>query len=161
MKIDYENTRRLGVGETVLSSDFCCIPATESGERPELHYVDAPEVGKIIDPEDMVEYRRSLQGDPISLICEQFSIETKMGIEALRVAIANIATLDMKQRDYGSGNISSFGEFGVLVRMNDKMERLKNLLKMELPKNESVEDSYLDLANYAIIAVLVRRGIWK
>ncbi len=161
MKINYENTRRLGVGETVTSSDFCCIPATEPGEEPELHYVDAPEVGKIVDPEDMIEYRRSLQGDPISLICEQFGIETQMGIEALRVAIANIATLDMKQRDYGSGNISSFGEFGVLVRMNDKMERLKNLLKMESPKNESVEDSYLDLANYAIIAVLLRRGIWK
>jgi hypothetical protein len=161
MKINYENTRRLGIGETVTSADFCCIPATEPGEEPELHYVDKPEVGKIITDEELIEYRRSLQADPIATICQQYGIETKMGLEALKVAIANVATLDMKQRDYGSGNISSFGEFGVLVRMNDKMERLKNLWKMQEPKNESVEDSYLDLSNYALIAILVRRGIWK
>lgn len=161
MKISYENTRRLGIGETVSSNDFCCIPATEPGEKPELHYVDQPEVGKLICDEELVEYRRSLQADPVATICQEYGIETEMGIAALRLALENVAVLDRKQRDYGSRNISSFGEFGVLVRMTDKMERLKNLWKMEKPKNESVEDSYLDLSNYALIAILVRRGIWK
>lgn len=67
-----------------------------------------------------------------------------------------------KQRDYGQGNISAFGEFGVLVRANDKMERLKNLLgKGREPSNESVEDTWMDLANYAVIALLCRRGLWQ
>jgi hypothetical protein len=69
--------------------------------------------------------------------------------------------MDRKQMDYGSGNISAFGEFGVLVRMNDKIERLKHLNKMPNPKNESIEDSYMDLSNYAIIAMMIRRNIWK
>lgn len=161
MIITYENTRRLGIGETVLSSDFCCIPSTEAGEVPELHYVDKPEVGKIITDEELVEYRRSLQGDPFELICDLHKIETEMGRKAMKIAIANIEVLDRKQKDYGSNNINQFGEFGVLVRMTDKMERLKNLWRMEKPKNESVEDTYLDLSNYAIIALLVRRGVWK
>ena len=64
-----------------------------------------------------------------------------------------------KQRDYGYSNITDFGEFGVLVRLNDKVCRLKNLLtKNREPKNESINDSWVDTANYAIIALMLRRG---
>lgn len=70
-----------------------------------------------------------------------------------------------KNRDYASAkadNISEFGELGVLVRANDKLSRLKNLLwhTKHQPKNESIADSWVDLANYCVIAMLVRRGIW-
>lgn len=65
-----------------------------------------------------------------------------------------------KQHDYGSKNIATFGETGVLVRANDKIERLINLLwtKRTQPKNESIEDSWLDLANYSVLALMARRG---
>ena len=67
-----------------------------------------------------------------------------------------------KQRDYGSGNILSFGEFGVLVRLYDKMERLKNLLtKNKEPKNEAIEETWMDIANYAKIALMLRMGIFE
>ena len=36
-----------------------------------------------------------------------------------------------KQHDYGHENILAFGEFGVLVRTNDKLARLKNLIGKE------------------------------
>lgn len=66
-----------------------------------------------------------------------------------------------KQRDYGKGNISTFGEFGVLVRASDKFERLKNLLTSHTTaQNEPIEDSWKDAANYALIALLIRRGWW-
>lgn len=68
-----------------------------------------------------------------------------------------------KQRDYGRGNIDAFGEVGVLVRASDKLARLKNLLydnPGSTPKNESVIDTWGDLANYAIIALMIRRGWW-
>ena len=66
-----------------------------------------------------------------------------------------------KQHDYGPGNIAEFGEVGVLVRMNDKMERLKNLVLNGLEaSNESIEDTLDDIASYAIIYKLVRRGKW-
>jgi len=66
-----------------------------------------------------------------------------------------------KQHDYGHSNITDFGEYGVLVRANDKMARLKNLISPTgetEPNNESIEDSWKDLANYAILALMLRRG---
>ena len=69
-----------------------------------------------------------------------------------------------KQIDYGAGNINNaFGGpmNGLLVRMGDKFERLKNLLSKDItPGNEPVEDSFKDLANYAVIALMVQRGKW-
>jgi hypothetical protein len=48
---------------------------------------------------------------------------------------------------------------GIAFRLSEKVERLKNLLlKNEGPVNESLEDTWNDIAVYAIIAVLVRRG---
>ena len=70
-----------------------------------------------------------------------------------------------KQRDYGPGNINNaFGgpTNGLLVRMGDKFERLKNLFTFGdgKPQHEPIEDSFKDLANYAIIALMVQRGKW-
>jgi len=70
-----------------------------------------------------------------------------------------------KQRDYGPGNINNaFGGpiNGLLVRMGDKFERLKNLFAFSdgKPQHEPIEDSFKDLANYAIIAMMVKRGKW-
>lgn len=62
-----------------------------------------------------------------------------------------------KQHDYGKSNILDFGELGVIVRVNDKIARLKNLnSKGIIPKNESVDDTWLDIAGYAIIAMMLR-----
>jgi len=65
-----------------------------------------------------------------------------------------------KQRDYGHSNITDFGEYGVFVRLNDKVCRLKNLLGKKEPKNESIDDSWMDIANYSIIALMLRKGIF-
>lgn len=159
--ITYDNTRALGIGETVLPTDFWSAPITQPGEKPELMMVDEPEIGLYITGEELVEYRRSLQGDPWEMMYIELGIMTDCGREAFKIACENVKLMDRKQMDYGSGNISAFGEFGVLVRMNDKLERLKHLNKMPNPKNESIEDSYMDLSNYAIIAMMIRRNIWK
>jgi hypothetical protein len=69
-----------------------------------------------------------------------------------------------KQADYGPGNINNaFGGpiNGLLVRIGDKFERLKNLFKSgSQPKYESIEDSFKDMANYAVIALMIQRGTW-
>lgn len=62
-----------------------------------------------------------------------------------------------KQKDYGAKNILEFGEYGVLVRVSDKRHRLKNLLQNDKePKNESIEDTWKDIRNYAQIALMLR-----
>ncbi len=73
-----------------------------------------------------------------------------------------IELLVKKQADYGKENILAFGELGCLVRANDKIARLKHLfLSHKMPKNETIEDSWQDLANYAIIALLLKRGYFN
>jgi len=66
-----------------------------------------------------------------------------------------------KQKDYGPGNINKHGEQGIIIRMSDKMERLYNLYKNDAsPNNETLDDTFIDIATYAMIALLVRRGEW-
>lgn len=64
-----------------------------------------------------------------------------------------------KHRDYGKGNILSIKELGIALRITEKVERLKHLLMSDqAPANESIEETWIDVATYAIIAVLYRRG---
>ena len=79
-----------------------------------------------------------------------------------------------KQHDYGPGNIS-VGTFlvtpeeiklsltGLWFRMNDKLQRVKTLLlgdRKSAVKDEPLEDAYLDVSNYGIMATIVSRDKW-
>ncbi|NPA76854.1 MAG: hypothetical protein GXN93_03820 [Candidatus Diapherotrites archaeon] len=73
----------------------------------------------------------------------------------------NFALFMRKQLDYGPRNIADFGELGVLIRVNDKVQRLRNLLfGNKNPQNESIYDSWRDIANYGLIGQLVHEEIW-
>ena len=78
-----------------------------------------------------------------------------------------------KQHDYGPGNISvgtmlqtpdevHLALTGLWFRMNDKIHRLKNMLmsKRESAVDEPMEDAYLDVSNYGIMATIVKNGKW-
>ncbi len=69
-----------------------------------------------------------------------------------------------KHKDYGPKNISEApgGALnGLRVRMHDKLARINNLYgSASQPEHESLEDSFKDMANYAIIGLLVLRGQW-
>jgi hypothetical protein len=69
-----------------------------------------------------------------------------------------------KHHDYGPKNISLSpgGPLnGLRVRMWDKFARINNLIdKQAEAKNEPLADSFKDMANYSIIALLVERGVW-
>jgi hypothetical protein len=70
-----------------------------------------------------------------------------------------------KQKDYGPKNISDSpgGPLnGLRVRMFDKLARINNLLETGAkPENESLRDSFMDIANYAIIAMMVLDKQWE
>jgi len=69
-----------------------------------------------------------------------------------------------KQKSYGRGNISKFGEKGVLIRSSDKLERLLRMVWGNVAnplQDESIEDTWGDLSVYGAIALLCRKGIWK
>ena len=70
-----------------------------------------------------------------------------------------------KQEDYGPLNISNApgGPLnGLRVRIFDKVSRINNLIDNEVddPNFESLRDSFMDLANYGIIALMVLDGVW-
>lgn len=83
--------------------------------------------------------------------------------------VAEILALhDRKQHDYGRmndpfANVRASEDFGIpgwvgaVVRGNDKMRRLQNAAKGTLLKNESIEDSLMDMAVYSIIALVLYR----
>ena len=74
------------------------------------------------------------------------------------------ALLLKKHADYGPRNIADApgGPLnGLRVRMFDKLARLNHLVESGAdPVNESLRDSLLDLANYALIGLLVLDGKW-
>lgn len=64
-----------------------------------------------------------------------------------------------KHRDYGKGNILANKELGIAMRVSEKIERLKHLLMTgNEPTNEQIEETWVDIGVYSIIAVLYRRG---
>jgi hypothetical protein len=71
-----------------------------------------------------------------------------------------LTTFIKKHQDYGKGNILSIKELGIAFRETEKVERLKNLLMAgdKTPTNESIDDSWLDVAVYAVIAKMYRKG---
>jgi hypothetical protein len=80
-----------------------------------------------------------------------------------------------KHMDYGLNNIALGGDIinsnddkkfsltGLCIRLTDKISRLKNLLinGRSFVKGESMEDTFIDIANYGIIGLLVGRDKWK
>ncbi len=92
-----------------------------------------------------------------------------------RSVLDEIAELhDRKSRDYGTSddpyaNVAASADFGIpgwagaLVRANDKVRRLQSAVRQVVAggdatmTNEGVEDSLLDLAAYAVIALVLWR----
>ena len=77
--------------------------------------------------------------------------------------------------DYGLSNIAlgssledaediNLSLTGIWLRCNDKINRLKNMLKRKgrnYVQDEPMIDSFVDISNYGIIAQLVMKGKWK
>ena len=63
-----------------------------------------------------------------------------------------------KNADYGDSFGKQFEEYGIVssaIRLEDKFNRFKNLIKNQAQvKDETIEDTLLDLANYAIMTVV-------
>jgi hypothetical protein len=80
-----------------------------------------------------------------------------------------------KMMDYGLSNISlgtnleepediKLSLTGIWLRCNDKINRLKNLIKRDgknYVEGEALIDSFIDISNYGIIAQLVMKNKWK
>ena len=125
---------------------------------------------KVIDPVDDVE-RRMNGSSVISQMEREWPEMTK---EFKKIQREQYKLFLHKQHDYGPGNISVGTQLqtpeeiklsltGLWFRMNDKLQRVKTLLmnnRKSAVKDEPLEDAYLDVSNYGIMATIVGRGKW-
>lgn len=92
-----------------------------------------------------------------------------MGDSRFKIILDEMWELHQKKAtDYGLGadhlaNLRASSEFGIepwratLVRMNDKVTRLKTFCQNGALANEGVEDSLIDIASYATLVLLLFR----
>lgn len=69
-----------------------------------------------------------------------------------------IQTYQAKNQDYGNSfekTLDRFGFVASIIRLSDKMNRIESLSQKKAKvESESIEDTLLDLANYAIMTVI-------
>ena len=126
---------------------------------------------KVVDPADDPERKVTNEVHPV---VEQMETEwPEMTKEFRRLQRQQYELFLKKQHDYGPGNISvgtmlqtpeeiQLSLTGLWFRMNDKIQRLKNMLmsQRESAVDEPMEDAYLDVSNYGIMATIVKNGKW-
>ena len=68
-------------------------------------------------------------------------------------------TYEKKNADYGNSFAETIQEFGFIpavARINDKLKRVKNMVKgndMNI-KDESMRDNLMDIANYCVLTIM-------
>ena len=96
-----------------------------------------------------------------------------MMAEYTKIMWKQYETFCKKQRNYGPHNISvgtplqsdddiKLSLTGLWFRMNDKIQRLKQLVVIGQPDEvgESIQDTFQDLSVYGIIAQIVQNKKW-
>jgi hypothetical protein len=110
-------------------------------------------------------------GDIVTMMEEEWP---QMTAEFRRLQREQYELFLHKQHDYGPGNISVGSQLqteeevklsltGLWFRMNDKIQRLKTLLmggREAAVNGEPMEDAFLDVSNYGIMATIVKNGKW-
>ena len=126
----------------------------------------------ITDSKTVKKYARN---NPDLTVVEQMELEwPEMTQEFKKVQQEQYELFLHKQHDYGPGNISVGTQLqtkeeiklsltGLWFRMNDKIQRLKTLLmggRESAVNGEPMEDAFLDVSNYGIMATIVKNGKW-
>ena len=116
-------------------------------------------------------YNNKKNGDIVTMMEKEWP---EMTAEFRRLQREQYELFLHKQHDYGPGNISVGTQLqtpeeiklsltGLWFRMNDKLQRVKTLLmnnRESAVKDEPLEDAYLDVSNYGIMATIVKNGKW-
>jgi len=126
----------------------------------------------ITDSKTVKKYARN---NPDLTVVEQMEFEwPQMTAEFQKIQREQYELFLHKQHDYGPGNISVGTQLqteeeiklsltGLWFRMNDKIQRLKTLLmggRESAVNGEPMEDAFLDVSNYGIMATIVKNGKW-
>lgn len=61
-----------------------------------------------------------------------------------------------KNKDYGNTNLDTFGQIGIMIRLQDKINRYINVSKnnINLVEDETLDDTIKDLINYCYLFLI-------
>jgi len=96
------------------------------------------------------------QGESEPLISSEY-IERNNRVNQLNnIQLEALNLFEKKNKDYGDA-FTQDGVIGVLVRLGDKINRLKNISNnnITLVKTETLRDTLIDLHNYSAMAVML------
>ena len=119
----------------------------------------------------------SEQSDIVSLMEKEWP---EMTAEFKKLQREQYELFCKKQHDYGDSNIrlgldldssssersqnNRLAQLGIVIRMNDKISRLINLYKKDMEESsavkESIEDTAIDMMNYANMLMVLRANKW-
>ena len=124
---------------------------------------------QIVEPQ----YDEVIQYDNPKVVADMEKQWPEMTAEFKRIMFTQYELFCLKQSNYGPDNISVGSDLkkqedrnvaltGLWFRMNDKVQRLKQLVVLGKKDNvgEACEDTFQDLSVYGIIAQLVSSGKW-
>lgn len=116
---------------------------------------------------------RAIQYDDPKLVAEVEALYPETCDEFKRIMYTQYELFCKKQFNYGPSNISvgtpletaddvKLSLTGLWFRINDKIQRLKQLVVLgkQDTVGEAIEDTYMDLSVYGIIAQIVKNGKW-
>jgi len=126
-----------------------------------------------IKENDLTMVERDLTGTKHPIVEQMEKEWPEMTGEFKRLQREQYELFCRKQHDYGPGNISVGTQLitedeiklsltGLWFRVNDKVQRIKNLLmgNRESAVDEPLEDAFLDMSNYGIMATIVKNKKW-
>jgi len=138
---------------------------------------NAKEIEKVMSDREIMNAKNGkLTPDLNSSPVEMFEHEyPELADEFIQIQKEMYEMFARKHMDYGLNNIALGGDIlnnkddkkfsltGLCIRLTDKISRLKNLLinGRSFVQGEGMEDTFIDIANYGIIGLLVGRDKWK
>jgi len=63
-----------------------------------------------------------------------------------------------KNKLYGNESLRLFKGYAILSRMNDKIMRINNMFENNIKNKEGLKDSIMDLINYSIYLLMLKKG---
>lgn len=108
--------------------------------------------------QDVSRYQKHIKDSDIRLTSDGATVKKHLDICSELNAL-----YERKNHDYGDSFHKSFEEYGLImscIRLEDKLNRLKQLSNGDDQKvlDESICDTLMDLANYAIMTILELKG---
>ena len=125
---------------------------------------------------EIMSAKRFSSSNSVKTTVDKFEEEyPDLSVEFIKIQQEMYVMFAAKHLDYGLNNITLGGDIvnnsddkqfsltGLCIRLTDKISRLKNLIVngKNYVKGEGMEDTFIDIANYGIISLLVGRNKWK